>query len=131
MGIAGATMSGEQGPPAKEDANPPPRTARRRSDSARFIERFAALTGFHIQSANIEGLPREFLARAVLPQNVLVERYGYEFEPRTHNALCRYEPGRHQEPWTFGRLLGIRGFGAFSLLNLLEVLAEHGADGAK
>jgi hypothetical protein len=32
---------------------------------------------------------------------------------------------RQQEPWTFGRLLGIRGFGAFSLLDLLAVLAEH------
>jgi len=39
--------------------------------------------------------------------------------------MRRYEPGRPQEPWTFGRLLDIRGFGAFSLLDLLEVMAEH------
>jgi hypothetical protein len=39
--------------------------------------------------------------------------------------LCRYEPGRQSEPWTFGRLLEIRGFGVFSLLDLVEVLRRH------
>jgi hypothetical protein len=58
--------------------------------------------------------------------DLLVEQYGYELEPRTHNALCRYEPGRQPDRWTFGRLLEIRGFGVFSLLDLLEILAKHG-----
>ncbi|MGD0839239.1 MAG: hypothetical protein ABSB49_21595 [Polyangia bacterium] len=102
------------------------RTARRRDDAARFIERFAALTGYQISSTSAEGLPRQFLARTVEPPEGLVRQYGYELEPRTHNALCRYEPGRNGDRWTFGRLLEIRGFGVFSLLDLLEVLAKHG-----
>jgi hypothetical protein len=110
------------------DENPPdasPRALRRRDDTARFIARFTALTGVRAQSAGIEGLPPEFLSRNVLPPKQLIERYGRELETRTHNALCRYEPGRHPESWTFGRLLEIRGFGVFSLLDLLEVLHRH------
>jgi len=102
------------------------RAQRRRDDTARFIERFAELTGCQLRSTNAEGLPREFLARTVPPPDVLVEQYGFELEPRTQNALCRFEPGRQSEPWTFGRLLKIRGFGVFSLVDLLEVLAKHG-----
>jgi hypothetical protein len=101
------------------------RAARRQDDAARFIERFAELTGLRVRSASIEGLPREFLARIVAPPTQLIHCFGYELAPRTHNALCRYEPGRQDEPWTFGRLLEIRGFGVFSLLDLLEVLAKH------
>jgi hypothetical protein len=119
-------MAGEDQPPTPEGHAPSPRATRRHSDIVRFIERFEALTGIRVQSASAEGLPREFLARAAPPPDVLIERYGYELEPRTHNALRRYEPGREREPWTFGRLLEIRGFGAFSLLDLLEVMAEHG-----
>jgi hypothetical protein len=102
------------------------RTARRRDDTSRFIERFEALTGFHVQSTSAEGLPREFLGRPVRTPDLLVRDYGYELEPRTHNALCRFEPGRNGDHWTFGRLMEIRGFGVFSLLDLLEVLAKHG-----
>jgi hypothetical protein len=102
------------------------RATRRQDDTARFIERFEALAGFRVHSTSREGLPREFLARTVPAPNLLVEQYGYELEPRTHNALCRYEPGRPSDRWTFGRLLEIRGFGVFSLLDLLEVLAKHG-----
>lgn len=98
---------------------------RRRDDTARFIERFEALTGYRVNSTSAEGLPREFLARTVPTPDLLVHQYGYELEPRTHNALCRYEPGRFADHWTFGRLLEIRGFGVFSLLDLLEVLAKH------
>ena len=118
-------MSGDERPPTSDDPTRLVRATRRRDDASRFIDRFAALTGIRLQSASIEGLPREFLARSVLPPPVLLERYAYELEPRTHNALRRYEPGRPQEPWTFGRLLDIRGFGAFSLLDLLEIMAEH------
>jgi hypothetical protein len=102
------------------------RTARRRHDAAHFIERFAALTGLRVNSANAEALPREFLARTAPAPDVLVEQYGYELEPRTRNALCHYEPGRSLDRWTYGRLLEIRGLGIFSFLDLLEVLAKHG-----
>jgi hypothetical protein len=102
------------------------RAERRRDDAARFIERFEALTGYRVRSTSVEGLPREFLARTVPAPDALVEQYGFEFEPRTENALCRFEPGRPTDHWTFGRLLKIRGFGVFSLLDLLEVLAKHG-----
>jgi hypothetical protein len=102
------------------------RTLRRNDDTTRFIERFEVLTGLRVHSTSMEGLPREFLARPVETPNHLVDKYGYELEPRTHNALCRYEPGRQPDRWTYGRLLEIRGFGVFSLLDLLEVLAKHG-----
>ncbi len=103
-----------------------PRTRRRRDDTARFIERFEAVTGYRLRSTNAEGLPRQLLAHPVPPPDTLVEHYGFELEPRTQNALCRFEPGRQSEPWTIGRLLKIRGFGVFSLVDLLEVLAKHG-----
>jgi hypothetical protein len=110
-------------------SNPPdaaaPRALRRRDDTVRFLERFAALTGLAAPSASVEALPREFLARNVPPPTTLLERFAFELAPRTHNALCRYEPGRAEEPWTYGRLLQIRGFGVFSLLDLLEVMAKH------
>ncbi len=114
-------------PTSKEQQElPAGKSERRRDDTARFIERFEALTGYRLNSTSAEGLPREFLARAVEPPDSLVHQYGYELEPRTHNALCRFEPGRNADHWTFGRLLEIRGFGVFSLLDLLEVLAKHG-----
>jgi hypothetical protein len=119
-------MPGEDQASAHEPPGASARTARRQDDTARFIERFEVLTGFHVHSTSVEGLPREFLARAVPAPEVLVEEYGYELEPRTHNALCRYEPGRQPDRWTYGRLLEIRGFGVFSLLDLLEILAKHG-----
>ena len=111
---------------ADSDRQTSARVLRRNDDTARFIERFAVLTGLHVHSTSIEGLPREFLARPVETPNLLVDKYGYELEPRTHNALCRYEPGRQPDRWTYGRLLEIRGFGVFSLLDLLEVQAKHG-----
>jgi len=60
--------------------------------------------------------------------DILVRRYGDEVEPRTHNALCRFEPGRREDRWTYRRLLEIRGFGVFSLLDLLEIKAKHASD---
>jgi hypothetical protein len=126
MTIAGATMSGQDQTVPSETRENSARAMRRQDDTARFIERFEVLTGFRVHSTSREGLPREFLARTVPTPDVLVRQYGYELEPRTHNALCRYEPGRQSDRWTFGRLLEIRGFGVFSLLDLLEVLAKHG-----
>jgi hypothetical protein len=100
------------------------RALRRRADIARFLERFAALTGMRAHSASIQGLPPEFLAREVMEPRLLLERFAQGLEPRTYNALCRYEPGREARPWTFARLLDVRGFGLFCLLDLLEVLPE-------
>ena len=126
MTIAGATMSGQDQTAPSETPESSARAMRRQDDTARFIERFEVLTGFRVHSTSREGLPREFLARTVPTPDVLVRLYGYELEPRTHNALCRYEPGRQSDRWPFGRLLEIRGFGVFSLLDLLEVLAKLG-----
>jgi hypothetical protein len=126
MSIAGATMPGQDQSASRETSEYSARAMRRQDDTARFIERFEVLTGFRVHSTSREGLPREFLARTVPAPDVLVGQYGYELEPRTHNALCRYEPGRQSDRWTFGRLLEIRGFGVFSLLDLLEILAKHG-----
>ena len=123
-------MSGENQTPSHEAPETSARTVRRQDDTARFIERFEVLTGFRVHSTSVEGLPREFLARAAPTPDVLVEQYGYELEPRTHNALCRYEPVHAPDRWTYGRLLEIRGFGVFSLLDLLEILAKHGVKSA-
>jgi len=119
-------MSGQDPSASRESNESSARAMRRQDDTVRFIERFEVLTGFRVHSTSREGLPREFLARTLPAPNVLVEQFGYELEPRTHNALCRYEPGRQSDRWTYGRLLEIRGFGVFSLLDLLEVLAKHG-----
>jgi hypothetical protein len=106
------------------------RQLRRHDDTTLFVERFASLTGFHVHSTSIECLPREFLARPVESPDLIVRRFGYELEARTRNALCRFEPLKPHEHWTFGRLLEIRGFGVFSLLDLLEVLHRHAERGA-
>jgi hypothetical protein len=111
--------------PSHEPPKTAVRTVRRKNETARFIERFPVLTGFHVHSTSVETLPRSFLIRQVPPPNILVEKYGNELEIRTCNALRRYEPGKPQSLWTYGRLLEIRGFGIFSLLDLLEVLAKH------
>jgi hypothetical protein len=103
----------------------PSRATRRRVDTARFVERFEVLTGFRVGSDSTQALPREFLTRPVQSPETLLRKYGEQLELRTRNALCRFEPGRGDEGWTFGRLLEIRGFGVFSLLDLLEVLAKH------
>jgi len=118
-------MAGRKAEPANASAESTTRAARRQSDAERFCKRFAILTGMRAQSADIEGLPREFLARQVLAPDVLIQRYGRELEIRTCNALHRYEPGAKPAPWTYGRLLEIRGFGVFSLLDVMEVLHRH------
>ena len=119
-------MSGQERELQTQASRDSARIARRSRDASRFIERFEVLTSYHVRSTSREGLPREFLGRTVPAPNFLAEEYGYELEPRTHNALCRYEPGRQSDHWTYGRLLEIRGFGVFSLLDLLEVMSRHG-----
>jgi len=116
--------------PADADPTPvPPRATRRRDDVSRFVSRFKELTGFEIHSTSVEGLPREFLAKIAPSPDYLVRRFNYQLEPRTQNALQRHDPGRWPSaPWTFGRLLEIRGFGVFSLIDVLEILAKHAAE---
>ena len=118
--------------PTTQDANEPPaspdlpsRSTRRRTSTARFIERFEALTGFRVGSDSTQALPKEFLEKSVPAPEILLREHGHELELRTRNALCRFEPGRPHEGWTYGRLLDIRGFGVFSLIDLLEALAKR------
>ena len=120
-----STMLNNDQTPSLESPKATDRTAHRRNESARFIERFTALTGFPVHSTSMETLPRAFLARSVPAPNILVEKYGNELEIRTCNALRRYEPGNPMAPWTYSRLLEIRSFGIFSQLDLLEVMAKH------
>jgi hypothetical protein len=111
--------------PANASAEPAARAVRRQADDERFRKRFASLTGMRAHSADRDGLPREFLTRPVFAPDVLIQRYGRELGTRTCNALHHYEPGRKPAPWTYGRLLEIRGFGVFSLLDVLEVVRRH------
>jgi hypothetical protein len=92
-----------------------------------FVRRVEALTGVRLRSAAVACMPRELLVRRVEAPNILARRYCYQLERRTYNALSRYEPGSTEEPWTVGRLLEIRTFGVFCLLDLLEVLASDEA----
>jgi hypothetical protein len=120
--------------PEQSESDPAPsqpRASRRRDDVSRFVSRFKALTGFEVHSTSVEGLPREFLAKIAPSPDYLVRRFNYQLEPRTQNALQRHDPGRWPNaPWTYGRLLEIRGFGVFSLLDVLEILAKHSDENA-
>jgi hypothetical protein len=104
-----------------------PRSQRRHRDTERFILRFAELTGFRVHSDNVGALPLEFLARKVPSPAALMQAYSCELELRTRNALCQFDPREREDSWTFGRLLELRGFGVFSLIDLLQALTEHGA----
>ena len=101
------------------DAHHGARRIRSREDAARFVEQFVALTGIRVVSVSSEGLPRAFLARAVPAPDRLVSEYGDELRARTRNALCRFDPGAGADRWTIRRLLQLRGFGIFSLLDLI------------
>lgn len=98
--------------------------ADRRLTGEHFVRRFEALTGVRVHKAAVAAIPRVFLGRPVDTPDELAERFRYELQPRTYNALRRHGSASRQ-PWTFGRLLEIRGFGLYSLLDLLEVLAKH------
>jgi hypothetical protein len=95
-----------------------------RLNAPHFVSRFEALTGLRVRKAAVGALPRAFLGWSVEPPEKLAQRYCYELQPRTYNALLRYGSSSRQ-PWTFGRLLELRGFGLYSLLDLLEVMARH------
>jgi hypothetical protein len=105
-------------------------SAEHRDSGVHFVRRFEALTGIRIRKAAVAAIPRPFLGRPVDGPEELAQRYCYELQPRTYNAL-RQHGKLSRQPWTFGRLLEIRGFGLYSLLDLLEVLAKHSSDLAK
>jgi hypothetical protein len=100
------------------------RAVRRHDDNERFRRHFAALTGLETRAASIESLPTEFLSRTLPSPATLLQRYGSALAARTCNALARYEPGRDEVQFTFRRLLELRGFGLFSLIDLLEAMAK-------
>jgi hypothetical protein len=101
------------------------RRQRREQDAARFAEVFLALTGFRPASAYREALPREFLAQSIPSPDELVARFGDRFQLRTSNALRRYVAGSVERVgWTYGRLLDLRGFGIFSLLDVMQALHD-------
>ena len=102
------------------------RREQRELDNARFIEAFFALTGFRPAAAYREFLPPEFLARPTPSPAELVERFGDRLHTRTSNSLRQLDPGpAHREGWTYGRLLDLRGFGMFCLLDVMQAL--HGS----
>jgi hypothetical protein len=104
---------------------PSKRRAKRARDTARFAERFFALTGFRPIAAYKEFLPFDFLARSIPSPGELVARFGDRLRTRTGNALRQQDPGpAHHEAWTYGKLLDLRGFGVFSLLDVMHVLRD-------
>ena len=122
FGAMSPALSDPPAPPSRTSAE---RAARRHEDDARFIRAFQELTGHLVRSASIDALPREFLAQTIASPEELANQYGDWLEPRTRNALQRYEPGWKPKPrWTYGRLLEVRGFGLFSLIDLLQVMRK-------
>jgi hypothetical protein len=99
-------------------------TGGRRDKDVRIVQRFEALTGIRLRSPTVAALPREFLGRQIAPPDEMARRHRFHLQPRTYNALRQHAPATEGGYWTYGRLLEIRGFGLFSLLDLLEVLAR-------
>ena len=109
-------------------ANVVNRREKRARDTARFAEAFFALTGFRPVAAYREFLPPEFLARSVPSPGELATRFGDRLHTRTSNALRQQDPGpANREGWTYDRLLKLRGFGVFCLLDVMQVLRDSGA----
>ena len=99
------------------------RSDRRERDTARFAEVFCQLTGFRPVSACREALPRDFLARSIPSPAELVAQFGSRLQQRTRNALERYAgSARDAEGWTYGRLIELRGFGMFCLIDVMQAL---------
>jgi len=101
------------------------RRQRREQDAARFVEEFCALTGFRPVAAYREALPREFLAQSIPSPDELLARFGDRFQLRTSNALQHHVASSvDRMGWTYGRLLDLRGFGLFSLLDVMRALHD-------
>jgi hypothetical protein len=111
--------------PVGRNSAPLSRTDRRNQDRTRFIDAFEALTGFRPTSACPEALPNSFLDRTAPTPAELLSRVGDRLEPRTQNALRRQVAGLvDMGPWTYRRLLYVRGFGLFCLIDVMKALAE-------
>jgi hypothetical protein len=97
-----------------------------RASALRMAERFRRLTGLSPSSPTVSGLPRAFLDQVAPAPDTLIRRL-VGLERRTENALRRFLASRAPRagPWTFRRLLEIRGFGLGALLDVLEALAEQ------
>jgi len=101
------------------------RREKRARDTARFADAFFALTGFRPVAAYREFLPPELLAQSIPSPAELASRFGERLHTRTANALRQQDPGpAHREGWTYGRLLELRGFGVFCLLDVMQVLRD-------
>jgi hypothetical protein len=99
------------------------RSERRQRDNARFADAFFALSGFRPVSACREALPRDFLCRSIPAPAVLVAHIGHRLQPRTRNALERQvSNAKAGGDWTYERLIGLRGFGMFCLIDLMRAL---------
>jgi hypothetical protein len=98
--------------------------ATRRTHEIHFLQRFETLTGIKLRSATVAAIPREFLGRMTEAPEEIARRYCYQLQVRTYNALRRHGTSSSRSPWTIGRLLEVRGFGLFALLDLLEVMAK-------
>jgi hypothetical protein len=101
------------------------RSERRQRDSVRFADMFFALAGSRPVSACREALPRDFLTCSIPSPAALVARFGDRLQPRTRNALERHMPNpKDSEGWTYDRLLALRGFGMFCLIDVMQALRE-------
>ena len=115
---------------AKDKIGAASRRQRREQDTARFAEEFFALTGFRPVAAYREALPREFLTQSIPSPDELLARFGDRFQLRTSNALRRHVAGAADRVgWTYDRLLDLRGFGLFSLLDVMQALHESAPHG--
>jgi hypothetical protein len=92
---------------------------------ATLIEEFRALTGRALAWPALESLPESFRAMSVLsPGEILAAGHG-RMSRRTVNTLRRYlTHGDPSGPWSYGRLIGIRGFGFMTLLEVLRIKAS-------
>jgi hypothetical protein len=101
------------------------RHERREQDTAQFAEIFCRLTGFRPVSACREALPRDFLTRTIPSPENLVAQFGDRLQTRTRNALQRYVPRLGEtDDWTYGRLIELRGFGMFCLIDVMQALSS-------
>jgi hypothetical protein len=101
------------------------RREQRARDTARFAEEFFALTGFRPVGAYKEFLPSEFLAQSIPSPSELVAQFGSRLHTRTSNALQQQDPVlSDREGWTYGRLIELRGFGMFCLLDVMRALRQ-------
>ena len=100
------------------------RREKRAKDNSRFAEAFFALTGIRPGAADAGFLPPEFLAQSIPSPAELVARFGRRLHTRTSNALLQYDPIPADQRWSYGRLLELRGFGVFCLLDVMQALHD-------